>query len=250
MDWSVIAVEDAMPSRALLVLAAVLFASPGSAAAQTLMRPEPAPARVAGNEAWYRAGEPVMHRGQVYYPGGAQIFFNPTVMVLAGEFRGVPVYVDPTIETGSIVYLPVGAGVMQPYERLRTGELAGTSGSRTPTYPPATATTLEPDPQAVGTIGVVPPAPPVGEPSARPVAVRASQPQRIMTIAPNTTARGRGVWIEWNGQEWRAAGAAVRVGPQLVPIGTYNGRTVYQGPGGDGTIWIETAQGLATPWRR
>lgn len=234
-----------MPFRALLVVAA-LAASPLIAAAQTTMRPEPAPARVAAHEAWYRAGEPVVHRGDAFYPAGPQVFFNPTVMVLAGEFRGVPIYVDPTVETGSMVYVPIGAGIMQPYEKLRAGELAGTSGSRPPSFPPAPATTLEPQP--VGTVGVIPPAPPVGETAATAPALPA--PSRVITIAPNMSSRGRGIWIDWNGQAWRAAGGSVRVGPQLVPIGTFNGRTVYRGPGGDGVIWIETAQGLATPWRK
>ena len=237
-----------MQFRALLI-AVVLVASPSLALAQTLMRPEPPPSRVAGTEAWYRAGEPVLYRGQAFYPAGAQVFFNPNVMVLVGEFRGVPVYVDPTIETGSIVYLPIGGGMMQPYEKPRVGELAGTSGSRTPSFPPATATTLEPQPVAMA--GVVPPAPPLVDATGAPViAPRTPAPARVVTIAPNSTARGRGIWIDWNGQAWRAAGGSVRVGPQLVPIGTYNGRTVYRGPGGNGTIWIETAQGLATPWRR
>jgi len=224
--------------RALLV-AVVVAASPSFAAAQSLIRPEPAPARVAGNEPWYRAGEPVTHRGDNFYPGGAQVFFNANVMVLAGEFRGVPIYVDPTLETGSIVYVPVGGGLMQPYEKLRAGDLAGTSGSRTPSFPTATASTLEVE-QPIGAIGVVAPAPPVGEPA----------PGRVVTIAPNAASRGRGIWIEWEGDAYRAAGSSVRVGSQLVPIGSYNGRTVYRGPGGVDQIWIETAQGLATPWRR
>jgi hypothetical protein len=240
-----------MPFRALLV-AVVLVASPSVAAAQALMRPEPAPTRVAGNEPWYRAGEPVLYRGEAFYPAGAHVFFNGNVMVMIGQFRGVPIYADPTIETGSIVFLPIGGGMMQPYEKLRAGELAGTSGSRTPSFPPAAATSLEPDPQVAGTTGVmIPPAPPLVDPATlRAGTGRAPSRTSVVTIAPNTTARGRGIWIDWNGQTWRASGSAVRVGSQLVPIGTYNGRTVYRGAGGDDTIWIETVQGLAVPWRR
>ena len=248
-----------MPFRALLV-AVLLAAAPAGAAAQSLIRPESEPARVAGKEAWYRAGEPVMHRGESFYPGGAQVFFNPNVMVLAGEFRGVPVYVDPTLETNSIVYVPIGGGLMQPYEKLRAGELAGTTGSRAPSFPTTPASTLEPD-VPVGTTGVIPPAPPLVEgpvpavgsrrgTSLRPASTRAAAPGSFVTIAPNRAARGRGIWIDWNGQAWTPAGPTVRVGGQLVAIGTYNGRTVYGGPGGDNTIWIETSQGLATPWRR
>lgn len=237
-----------MAFRALLA-AVALAASSSFAAAQTVIRPEPAPARVAANEAWYRAGQPVIYRGDAFYPAGAQVFFNGNVMVMVGEFRGVPVYVDPTIETGSIVYIPIGGGVMQPYEKLRAGELAGTSGSRTPSFPPEPATSLEMPPQPVGTAGTIVPAPAASVTAAVPAVPRAPAAGRVITIAPNTSPRGRGIWIAWNGEQWRPSGAAVRVGPQLVPIGTYNGRNVYRGAA-DGTIWIETAQGLATPWRR
>lgn len=238
-----------MPFRALLV-AVLLAAAPAGAAAQSLIRPEAEPTKVAGKEAWYRAGEPVVHRGEPFYPGGAQVFFNRNVMVLAGEFRGVPIYVDPTIETNSIVYVPIGGGLMQPYEKLRAGELAGTSGSNPPSFPTTPASTIEPD-APVGTVGVVPPAPPlVNGPSPAARAARAGAPGRFVTVTPNRAGRGRGIWIDWNGQTWTAAGPTVRVGSQLVAIGTYNGRTVYRGPGGDGTIWIETSQGLAAPWRR
>lgn len=239
-----------MPFRALLVAVAIV-GSPSVCLAQTVMRPEPAPPRVAANEPWFRAGQPVLHRGEAFYPAGTQVFFNANVMVLAGEFRGIPVYVDPTIETGSIVYIPVGGGVMQPYEKLRAGDLAGTSGSRSPSFPPAPATSLEmpPQPVPVATTGVNAPAPAAAV-SRAPVTVRAPEPGRMITIAPNTSARNRGMWINWNGQRWRPSGAAVRVGSQLVPVGSYNGRTVYRGTGGDTTIWIETSQGLATPWRR
>ena len=97
----------------------------------------------------------------------------------------------------------------------------------------------------------IPPAPPVGGSSATVSPVRPNrviEPSRVVTIAPSAS-RGRGMWLQWNGQAWRASGAAVRVGPQFVAIGTLNGRTVFRGPDGDGTIWVETAQGLASPWK-
>jgi hypothetical protein len=237
-----------MPLRALL-LAAALTVPAVPAAAQAVIRPEPAPARVAANEAWYRAGEPIRFRGELVYPGGAQVFFNAGVMVLAGEYRGVPLYVDPTVETNSIVYVPVGGGLMQPYERPRTGDLAGTSGSRTPSFPPETPSPVAEAPVPAGTAGVLPPGGVIAESALVRAAARPAGASRVITIAPNGTSRGRGVWIDWNGQSWRASGAAVRVGPQFVAIGTLNGRTVYRGAD-DRTIWIETVHGLASPWRR
>jgi hypothetical protein len=237
-----------MRFRALL--AAAVLSVPALVQAQVVIRPEREPVRVAGDEAWYRAGEPVTYRGELFYPAGAQVFFNATVMVMAGQYRGVPLYADPTIETGSIVYVPIGGGLMQPYERLRAGDLAGTSGSRAPSFPPETASALGQESVAVGTAGVLPPAPPVGAAASTAAAAPVIAPSRVVTIAPSGSSAGSGIWVRWDGAAWRASGAAVRVGPQFVPIGTFNGRTVYRGPQGDGTIWIETSQGLAAPWRR
>lgn len=231
------------------LLLACSLGVPALAPAQVVIRPERPPARVAGQEAWYLAGEPLMFRGELYYPAGAQVFFDPSVMVFAGEYRGIPLYVDPTVETNSIVLLPIGSGLLQPYERLRTRDLAGTSGSRTPSFPPGTPSPIGEDSVAVGTSSVVPPPAPVGDATlAAAAARRTPATSTVVTIAPAGTSRGRGIWVEWNGQSWRAAGSAVRVGPQLVPIGTFNGRTVYRGTAED-TIWIETIQGLAVPWK-
>lgn len=238
----------------ILAAALVLAAVPPVATAQVVMRSEPAPARAAGETDWYRTGEPVQHRGELFFPGGAQTFFQKDVMVLVGEFRGVPLYADPTLETGSIIYVPVEGALMQPYEKLRAGELAGTSGSRMPAYPATTSTELLVVPQAVATSGTRVPPEPIGDlaPAAE-TALAGAPPAapRAEVIAPDRpgAARGTGIWIEWNGSAWNAAGPAVRVGAQMTRIGTYNGRAVFSGPDAR-TIWIETAQGLVTPWSR
>ena len=235
-----------MTIRALLVAAALTL--PQAAAGQTVMRAETPPAVVAGDADWYRAGEPVLHRGELYYPGGAQTFFDGNRMVLVGEFRGVPLYADPTIETGSMIYVPVSGKLLQPYERLRAGELAGTSGSRTPSYPPVTPSPIvQEDDVPVATLGIRT-SPPQRDAEGR--VLPPAEPVGVETIAPASAVRGRGIWIEWDGTAWSAAGAAVRIGPQFTAIGSFNGRTVYRGPDDPGTIWIETAQGLATPWKR
>lgn len=242
--------------RAHILAAALVCTSlPSAVTAQVVMRSEPAPARAAGDTDWYRTGEPVLHRGELFYPGGAQTFFQKDVMVLVGEFRGVPLYADPTLETGSIVYVPVEGALMQPYEKLRAGELAGTSGSRMPSYPAATSTELMVVPQAVATSGTRVPPKPIGDlvPAAETALAEAPPvaPARTEVIAPDRpgATRGTGIWIEWNDAAWNAAGPAVRVGPQMKRIGTYNGRAVFSGPDAR-TIWIETAQGMATPWSR
>jgi hypothetical protein len=243
-----------MRARALAAVL-ILATLPTTATAQVVMRSEPAPSRVAGGTDWYRSGEPVLHRGELFYPGGAQAFFQKDVMVLVGEFRGVPVYADPTLETGSIIYVPVEGALMQPYERLRAGELAGTSGSRMPSYPAATSTELMVVPQAV-VAGTKVPAEPIGDLDPAAETALAEAPVvpavRVETIAPDRAAgepRGTGIWIEWNGVAWNAAGPSVRVGAQMKRIGTYNGRAVFSGAD-ERTIWVETAQGMATPWKR
>lgn len=241
----------------IFVATLMLTAAPATATAQVVMRSEPAPVRAAADTDWYRSGDPVLHRGELFYPGGAQTFFQKDVMVMVGEFRGVPLYADPTLETGSIIYVPVEGALMQPYEKLRAGELAGTSGSRMPAYPAATSTELMVVPQAVATSGTRVPPEPIGElaPASETALAEAPPvapvtPPRTEVIAPDRpgATRGAGIWIEWNDAVWNAAGPAVRVGPQMQRIGTYNGRAVFSGPDAR-TIWIETAQGMATPWK-
>jgi hypothetical protein len=114
-------------------------------------RPAPAPVITADNEEWYLAGEPITFSGSVYYPAGALVFFNPYEMVRTGEFRGIPLYSRTTIEVYSKVYVPLSGGLMKPYERPRSGDLAGTAGSTMPAFPVATPAEAM---QQVGTLGV------------------------------------------------------------------------------------------------
>ena len=104
---------------ALLVASGIATA----AAAQVTMRPTPAPLVTAEREAWYLKGDPISYGGQLYYPAGAQVYFNGNEMVQSGSFAGVPLFVRTTIEPGSLIYVPVGGGLLQPYERLRSGDL-------------------------------------------------------------------------------------------------------------------------------
>ena len=78
-----------------------------------------------------------MYAGNFYYPAGAQVHFNGNEMVRTGFYQGVPLYSKTTIEPFSIVFVPVRGGLMQPYERRRTGEIAGLSGSSAPLFPVA-----------------------------------------------------------------------------------------------------------------
>jgi hypothetical protein len=121
------------------------------------------------------------------------VFFNGNAMVRTGYYNGVPLYADTTVEPYSVILVPVGRGVMQPYERRRRGDLAGTTGSRAPSFPVDVTRTTASTPQAavaptappapVGAIGVVTPgvvadrdgpprAPSTGPPVTSPVAAR------------------------------------------------------------------------------
>ncbi len=103
--------------------------------AQVNSRPTDPPIVTAENDSWYRRGEPVIFEGEFYYPAGPDVFFNGNVMFRSGHYNGVPLYADATIEPYSVVLVPVGRNLMRPYERLRSGDLAGTTGSRAPSFP-------------------------------------------------------------------------------------------------------------------
>ena len=54
-----------------------------------------------------------------------RIFFDPNVMMQVGAYKGVPLYIDATLEPFSHVLVPVAGGLMRRYERLRAPFHAG-----------------------------------------------------------------------------------------------------------------------------
>src|SRR5690242_12679083 len=118
--------------RICLVLL-LAFAAP--AAAQISSRPTDPPLVTAAAESWYQLREPLQLAGELYYPAGAAQFFNGNTMVRTGHYNGIPIYADTTVEPFSIVLVPISRGLLQPYERRRSGDLAGTTGSRAPSFP-------------------------------------------------------------------------------------------------------------------
>ena len=112
-----------------LLIAGFLALAAAPAAAQVLDPADRSAASVGGREAWYQLREPIQYAGELYYPAGAAIFFNGNSMVRTGHYNGVPLYADATRDPYSVVYVPIGRGQLQPYERLRRGDLAGTTGS-------------------------------------------------------------------------------------------------------------------------
>jgi hypothetical protein len=225
--------------RRASVLALVVLLGP-LVAAQVQMRPTPAPLVTAENEAWYLNGEPVVHAGQFYYPAGAQVFFNGNEMVRSGFHLGVPLFSRTTLEPYSVVYVPIGRGLMQPYERLRSGDLAGTVGSRTPSFPVAIAPSEASGfPQAA--------APPMGG------AVVPSTPEPVGTTGTGAQWQPRhvriggrptglnAVYIDYQGTRWYSTGGFIEVRPdRMTKIGDYHGFPVWRAEGSD-DIYMSTS---------
>jgi len=236
----------------------------GNAAAQALYQPTPEPTITAESADWYATRAPILHAGNTYYPAGVPVFFDGNSMVRSGWFRGVPLYADTTVEPFSMVLVPIGGRRLQPYERKREGDIVGTSGSRTPSFPTGPDTEA-----AVGTTGTVPPAgimapaPPVGPnpdafqppapiggvapgantPSANVAAIPpavATQPEPRVRMAPAprparpATQFARSgiasgvVSIQYGGARWKLAGGAEPFDVErYVQVGNYRGFPVY-----------------------
>ena len=249
----------------LAVLVLVVMA--GSAAAQVLSRPTDPPLVTAANESWYQLREPIQFAGELYYPAGAEVFFNGNTMVRTGHYNGVPIYVNTTIEPFSIVLVPVRRGLMQPYERPRSGSLAGSSGSRSPSFPvqrtpdvatvPMAATSPTRLPLTAGAISVFTPEPAV------PVVPVATVPQRQDPVAavlpPRVNLRGvislrtpennDGIWIMFGGEKFVSAGPAMPLSNAFTQVGDHAGFPVYARRGFDEEIiYVATGNGLIAPY--
>jgi hypothetical protein len=255
--------------RLVSVLLAMLVAVP--AAAQIQSRPTDPPLVTAANESWYQLREPVQFAGELYYPAGATVFFNGNTMVRTGHYNGVPLYADATVEPYSVVLVPVSRGMMQPYERLRRGDLAGTTGSRPPSFPveltrgaasvPMAAASPTAPPITGGAIGVFTPepAPPVAaavarEPDAvgtRGIAVAPPSVPTQPVVSLLRPENNDGIWVRFLGEKWISAGAAVPLVPdQFVHVGNYGTFPVFaRRELKEDVIYIPTRAGLVAPYR-
>ncbi len=251
----------------LLTLTSLLLAVP--ARAQIQSRPTDQPIVTANNESWYLNREPVQFGGDLYYPAGATIFFNGNHMVRSGHYNGVPLYTDTTLEPFSIVYVPLERGMMQPYERVRQGSLAGTTASRSPSFPVATipTTTSLPEaaaaptapPEPIGAIGVYTPETATGTTGTSvpsPVGTRglvAAAPRPVatrMTTATRPTSND-GLWIRYLGEKWVSGGAAEPLTPEAFRVvGNYNGFPVFaRRDKSEQVIYVPTIAGFVAPYR-
>src|SRR5215471_14229567 len=211
-----------MRDRALALVFVVLLS--GTAGAQMTWQPAEPPLGGAGDEPWFRARDPIAWNGDVYFPAGAPQAFNRFQMVRAGWYRGVPVYVDATLEPNSAVFVPRGGGWMQRYERRRT-EISGALGV-TPegfiaqTAPPPVA--AQPFDIGGSVTGTAPSSPPVV----------------TVTNSPSPEARPKGlngVWITFGGRRWVSSGKGVERTSDFMQIGEFRGTPVYRRCGDDST---------------
>lgn len=259
--------------RPMALTLTILCTCVAGLAAQASMQPTPPPATTAENQDWYLSGSPIAYGGNVYYPSGAVIHFLRNEMVMTGMFEAVPIYVRTTQEPGSVIYVPLPGGLMRPYERRRTGDLAGTVGSSAPGFPvalrpvePAPGTVQAPrdvlEDHPVATSGFI-----MGgsttaatASAAAPVSMGGTAailpPAPAVPAGPLETARRpsgiNSVFLQYDNARWFAAGPAVEFSPQrFTRVGEYRGFPVYADAGRTDTIYVsllEGAPGLLTPY--
>jgi hypothetical protein len=228
---------------------------------------------------WQINSEPIVVNGLVYYPTRGFRFFDGQVLMQVGVVDRIPVYADSTLEPYSLVYVPIGRDRVREYERRRDGELAGTTGSRPPSFPvqsPSGQALRDTSVGSVGTSGVVEPTqPPL--PAAAPVVqpstaapVRTSATNEISSVGTGGRAdRGlarrtlvetvprpsgaNGVWLEFKGARYYADGPATSFSPdRFEPVGEYRGFPVYRDKtAGNDAIWVSVVQnGPLAPYVR
>jgi hypothetical protein len=210
----------------LIVLAPVEYVS-----AQTSQdRPNVARLSPAAVE-WLRSGAPLVLGGSYFYPSGPTVFFDGAVMTRGGSFEGVPVYIDATRDAANVVYVPAASGLMRPYERRRADQNADAL-ARPPLAPPV----VEPETPAAIRLPQLPAAEPT-------VSASGAAYQPAVATVPRAHAN-RGIWIEFGGRVWLAAGAG---GPywrgRFSRIGTYHGFPVYQESARPDQIFVPSVPG-------
>jgi hypothetical protein len=264
-----------MRTRLLSLFLFMVLLLPRFGNAQITWQPTPLPLVTAAGANWQINGEPIFFAGAFYYPAGPTIHFDERLMKRVGEYLGVPLYVDTTMEAYSVVLVPIGGAVMKPYERPRTGELAGTTGSRPPSWPVQLGAEL---PSATGRVGIQTPPVHMEEPLVVAEAARAVgtvgpvgivAPQAVGTVGvaavarPSVTrtvvesvpapTRNTGISIDFNGARWFSAGAAVPYSAdRFIPMGDYRSFPVYRERGSTGDIiWVTVVHdGPLAPYSR
>jgi hypothetical protein len=221
----------------------------------------------------------VLYAGNYYYPAGARIHFNENEMVRSGTYDGVPLYERTTIEPFSVVYVPLPGKMMRPYERRREGQLAGTVGSITPSFPVATSRDQAADaaapppmlegaaPPMLGTPLVLDDAAPrtmhMADASGRDLPIETGKPgavtREMMTAPaggastpveaaplPRRPESPNAIFIEYDNARWFSSGPAAPLDTtRLTRIGESHGFPVYRARRGNrSTIYMPIAEGM------
>lgn len=267
---------------ALVVALVGIAHAPG--AAQIVSLPSPPPIVVADAEEWYRSGEPIAFAGTLYYPAGAIRHFDGNRMVRTGAHRGVPFYADTTLEPYSLIFVPLEGGLVQPYERRRDGDLAGTTGSTAPSFP--VAISAEAAATGAGALGIGATAGPpdrvqpfiisatgvTGATGATGAMGATGATGAVGTIGVVSDERGtarrarafatlekptgfNGVFVTYQGIRWRSAGPAVAYSEARFEVaGDYHGFPLYIDRGVEAeaarTIYLPSTDGLVAPYER
>ena len=270
-----------MRAVAVATLLLVVVAVPESGNAQVYSFDTPPPAVTASRSPWQLSGEPLFHAGSYYYPAGPTVFFDGRVMTRTGVYEGVPLYEDATLEPFSIVYVPIGGAVMRPYERRREGDLAGTVGSRTPSFPiqrdvELSVMSIRPGVQTPALDALRPVLAERGGPTMvqvplstwedllaelrslsgaaaapAPAAPAADQPTAVESV--RRPESNTGVWIDFGGTRWFSAGRSVDYdASRFEPVGSLRGFPVYRDRSGRADrIYVTIAQdGPVAPFER
>jgi hypothetical protein len=254
----------------LPLLAVVLLPSTGSA--QVYQLPTPPPVVTAADAIWRTTGQPFYYAGGIYYPSGPTEFFDGQVMARIGVVDGVPVYENKTLEPWSVVLVPTGQNMMQPYERRRSGTLAGTVGSRMPGQPiqrdvelsVANDSTRDGEIDGIPVITTgraqwtwpTPPPPVVSAPALAPLSARAktvSSSVPVIRTIPRRETTNAGPYVDFAGTHHYSSGKAVVHDPQrFTRIGDSAGAAVFREAGGpEKTIYVEAVRdGLLAPYTR
>jgi hypothetical protein len=230
------------------VLAALFFWTVVTAAAangQAIYRPTPAPEVTAVLESWYVNGEALIYGGNVYYPAGPKVHFVPHEMVETGSYRGIPLYSKTTLEPMSVVFVPVGRGLLQPYERRR----AGTVGSQTPSFP-----VVRTGPEPVGTTGgggtdsrvlFLEEPPPDVAAEVPPAAAPWRDPREPKEPGPRD-----GIFITFEGVRYYSEGPPAKLDPALlIQAGEHLGWPVYR-QRGDASLYVPVTKEPDAPLAR
>lgn len=257
----------------LLTCIGIVLGAASLSLAQTSLQPTPDPIVVADNEPWYLNGTPITYAGNIYYPAGAQVHFNRYEMYRSGFFQGIPLYSRATLEPYSIVFVPLRGGLLQPYERRRAGDVAGTVGSTTPSFPvilPAEqrdeaaraglGVGQAPAPPMLGQVRpeFLPGADPYGRIPTEPVGLAGTmtppedvEPSRVQTLQRPQGLNG--VFIEYGDRKWFSDGPAVEyTRGRFTQMADYHGFSVYREAGDRRRIYVALFKGppgLIAPYR-